>query len=322
MSDTPDHVPLATAPRQRHWDAAYAGRGEQQVSWYQADPHMSAELIGDHAATMAAGKDSAIIDAGGGGSLLAARLVATGFTDVTVLDVSRAALTAAARRPGGAHVTWIHADLLDWQPPRRYHIWHDRAVFHFLTSPGDRAAYLATLRAALAGGGAIVLATFAARRARTLLRATSRPLRRRRAGRRTQRSLRRRRHHHRASHRAAPHPGRGDPALHLDHRPPDLKPQTRLPSAGVPGTVRPQAGGDARAGTGPMACAWRSRRRLASELRARWMKSTRPHCWPPAASISQSGTWPTDCQTNVTSTSCEPSPGTYPLEHHSSVGSA
>ena len=162
MSDTPDHVPPAAVPRQRHWDAAYAGRGEQQVSWYQADPHVSAGLIGDHAATMAAGKDSAIIDAGGGGSLLAARLVATGFTDVTVLDVSRAALTAAARRPVGAHVTWIHADLLDWQPPRRYHIWHDRAVFHFLTSPGDRAAYLATLRAALAGGGAIVLATFAA----------------------------------------------------------------------------------------------------------------------------------------------------------------
>lgn len=162
MSDTPDHVPPAAVPRPRHWDAAYAGRGEQQVSWYQADPHVSAGLIGDHAATMAAGKDSAIIDAGGGGSLLAARLVATGFTDVTVLDVSRAALTAAARRPGGAHVTWIHADLLDWQPARRYHIWHDRAVFHFLTSPGDRAAYLATLRAALAGGGAIVLATFAA----------------------------------------------------------------------------------------------------------------------------------------------------------------
>jgi SAM-dependent methyltransferase len=162
VSGNPGHVPPVGALRQRHWDAVYAGRNERQVSWYQADPRLSAGLIADHAATMAAGQDSAVIDAGGGTSLLAERLVAGGFTDVTVLDVSQGALAAAARRPGGAQVTWIHADLLDWEPPRRYHIWHDRAVFHFLTSPADRAAYLATLRAALADGGAIVLATFAA----------------------------------------------------------------------------------------------------------------------------------------------------------------
>lgn len=162
MSGTPDHVPPAGAPRQRHWDAVYLSRGEQQVSWYQADPALSAGLIADQAATMTAGKDSPVIDVGGGASLLASRLVSAGFTDVTVLDVSQAALAAAARRPGGAKVTRIHADLLDWPPPRRYRIWHDRAVFHFLTSAADRAAYLATLRAALAGGGAIVLATFAA----------------------------------------------------------------------------------------------------------------------------------------------------------------
>ena len=150
-----------TAQRE-HWDAVYSSRSEQEVSWYQADPRLSAELITDAAAAMAAGRRSAVIDAGGGTSALAGRLAAAGFTDVTVVDISAAALAAARRRPGSGQATWINADLLAWQPPRAYQIWHDRAVFHFLTSPADRAAYLHTLRAALPGGGAIILATFAA----------------------------------------------------------------------------------------------------------------------------------------------------------------
>jgi hypothetical protein len=143
--------PPGTA-RREHWDAVYSSRGEQQVSWYQADPRLSAELITDAAAGLAAGRDSAVIDAGGGASLLAGRLAATGFTDVTVVDVSATALAAARRRPGGSQVTWINADLLAWRTPRAYQIWHDRAVYHFLASPADRAAYLGTLRAALPGG--------------------------------------------------------------------------------------------------------------------------------------------------------------------------
>jgi 2-polyprenyl-3-methyl-5-hydroxy-6-metoxy-1,4-benzoquinol methylase len=150
-----------TAQRE-HWDAVYSRRSEQEVSWYQADPRLSAELITDAAAAMAAGRHSAVIDAGGGTSALAGRLASAGFTDVTVVDISAAALSAARRRPGSGQATWINADLLAWQPPRAYQIWHDRAVFHFLTSPADRAAYLRTLRAALPGGGAIILATFAA----------------------------------------------------------------------------------------------------------------------------------------------------------------
>ena len=152
---------LPDSARYEHWDAVYSSRGDQQVSWYQADPRLSAELIADAAAGTAAGRDSGVIDAGGGASLLAGRLAAAGFTDVTVVDVSAAALSAARRRPGGNQVTWINADLLAWWPPRAYQIWHDRAVYHFLTSPADRAAYLETLRAALPGGGAIILATFA-----------------------------------------------------------------------------------------------------------------------------------------------------------------
>jgi 2-polyprenyl-3-methyl-5-hydroxy-6-metoxy-1,4-benzoquinol methylase len=153
--------PPGTA-RHEHWDAVYSSRGEQQVSWYQADPRLSNELVTDAATVTAVGRDSAVIDAGGGASLLAERLAAAGFTDVTVVDVSAAALATARRRPGGSKVTWIHADLLAWRPPRAYQIWHDRAVFHFLTIPADRAAYLETLHAALPGGGAIILATFAA----------------------------------------------------------------------------------------------------------------------------------------------------------------
>jgi SAM-dependent methyltransferase len=147
---------------QSHWDGIYAGRDEDQLSWYQAEPRLSVGLIEEQAASMPGGRHSAVIDAGGGTSALAARLAAAGFTDVTVLDISAAALEAASRRPDSKQVTMIRADLLDWRPPRRYQIWHDRAVFHFLTSPADRAAYLGTLRAALAGGGAIVLAAFAA----------------------------------------------------------------------------------------------------------------------------------------------------------------
>jgi trans-aconitate methyltransferase len=145
--------------RQRHWDAAYADRGEQ-VSWHQADPRLSVELVQAVAGDRAR-RDGPVIDVGGGTSRLASRLVSDGFTDVTVLDVAPAAIEAARRRPGGDQITWIQADLLTWRPSRRYQIWHDRAVFHFLTDPADRTAYLAILHAALAPGGVLVLATFA-----------------------------------------------------------------------------------------------------------------------------------------------------------------
>ena len=145
--------------RQRHWDAAYTDRGEQ-VSWHQTDPRLSVELI-EAVARAGTGRDGPVIDVGGGTSRLASRLVNEGFTDVTVLDMASTALETARRRPGGDRIAWIQADLLTWRPSRRYQIWHDRAVFHFLTKPAERAAYVATLLATLAPGGALVLATFA-----------------------------------------------------------------------------------------------------------------------------------------------------------------
>jgi SAM-dependent methyltransferase len=156
------HPAGSPAARRDHWDQVYASRGQRQVSWYQPDPRLSAALVTDAAASLPAGRDSAVIDAGGGASLLAQRLTSAGFTDVTVLDVSAAALAAGRARPGSSRICWVNADLLGWKPPRAYQIWHDRAVFHFLVSPADRAAYLATMRAALPGGGAVILAAFAA----------------------------------------------------------------------------------------------------------------------------------------------------------------
>ncbi|HEX6452842.1 MAG TPA: class I SAM-dependent methyltransferase [Trebonia sp.] len=154
-----DARPSSTA-RQEHWEMVYGGRDERQLSWYQGDPDLSARLVTEQAAALPSGQASAVVDAGGGSSALAGRLAADGFTDLTVVDIARPALSAAARRSGGDKVVRIQADLLTWRPPRRYQIWHDRAVFHFLTEPADRAAYLATLRAALSPGGAIIIAAF------------------------------------------------------------------------------------------------------------------------------------------------------------------
>jgi SAM-dependent methyltransferase len=103
-----------------------------------------------------------IIDVGGGASRLVDSLLADGFSDLTVLDVSATALQRARDRLQSAanRVTWIEADITTWVPPRRFRIWHDRAVFHFLTDAPDRRRYVAVLRAALAEGGDVVIATF------------------------------------------------------------------------------------------------------------------------------------------------------------------
>lgn len=140
-----------------HWDTVYRERGAREVSWFQTEPQPSLDLI----TSLAPSGQSAVIDVGGGTSPLAAHLIEAGFTDVTVLDVSQQALEIAKRASGGDVVTWIRADLLSWRPRRRYQIWHDRAVFHFLTDPADRSSYLATLRQALSPGGMVVMGTFA-----------------------------------------------------------------------------------------------------------------------------------------------------------------
>jgi len=101
------------------------------------------------------------IDVGGGNSLLVDHLLERGFADVTVLDVSSAALAQAQQRVGEAPVTWLEADVCGWRPERTYGLWHDRAVFHFLVNPADRAAYLDALWAATAPGAAVIIGAFA-----------------------------------------------------------------------------------------------------------------------------------------------------------------
>ncbi len=141
-----------------HWDGVYASRAVTDVSWYQANPSYSLELIADAGTLL----DEPVIDIGGGGGVLVDHLLGRGYTDVTVLDIAAGALAASQNRLGReATAHWITADVLAWRPARRYQLWHDRAVFHFLAEAADRDRYRAVLHHALARGGHIVLGTFA-----------------------------------------------------------------------------------------------------------------------------------------------------------------
>lgn len=145
--------------RQAHWDDAYTSKGDAGVSWFEDTPAVSLDLIRRHA-TIAS---SSLIDIGGGASRLADALLDEGMKSITVLDLSPAALDAAKARLGlrAGEVRWIAADVTAWTPDRNYDIWHDRAAFHFLTDPDDRAAYIERLTATVPPGGFAIIATFA-----------------------------------------------------------------------------------------------------------------------------------------------------------------
>jgi SAM-dependent methyltransferase len=147
-------------PQPAHWDTVYRTKSADSVSWYQPSPDASLTAI----AHTGVDPSAAIIDIGGGASLLVDRLLGQGFTDVSVLDTAAPALEIVRQRIGAAaaNVDFIVADITHWIPQRRYAVWHDRAVFHFLTSDDDRAAYRRALDAGLAPGGFLILATFAA----------------------------------------------------------------------------------------------------------------------------------------------------------------
>jgi SAM-dependent methyltransferase len=150
---------MQSESRQAHWQNVYIKKGENEVSWFQENPAPSLELIAQVGAT----PTSAILDIGGGASRLVDHLIDRGFQDVTVLDLSEAALESAKARLGAlaAKVHWIVADATGWEPQNAYDIWHARAAFHFLTEDRDRAAYVARLERALRTGGYALVATFA-----------------------------------------------------------------------------------------------------------------------------------------------------------------
>ncbi len=144
---------------QAHWNAVYRDKSETEVSWFQETPARSLSLIREAAPDKAA----AVIDVGGGASRLVDALLEDGYGDLTVLDVSEAALTRSQARLGAAadHVHWIVADIAAWTPPRRWRVWHDRAVFHFLTDAARQDAYIAALEQGTEAGAVIIIATFA-----------------------------------------------------------------------------------------------------------------------------------------------------------------
>lgn len=144
--------------RRAHWQNVYINKGENEVSWFQESPAPSLELIAQNATPA-----SAILDVGGGASRLVDHLVDRAFQDVTILDLSEAALEAAKARLGSvaAQVHWIVADATIWEPQRKYDVWHDRAAFHFLVDSADRSAYVTRMKQAVTSGGHVVLGTFA-----------------------------------------------------------------------------------------------------------------------------------------------------------------
>jgi SAM-dependent methyltransferase len=140
-----------------HWDSVYATRTDSEVSWTQPEPRQSLSLIAS--ACPAPGR---VIDVGGGTSPLPGRLLDAGYA-IAVLDISEVALAESRRRLGARadQVRWIAADITSMPDLGQFDVWHDRAVFHFLTSAVDRAAYVSLLLRTVLLGGHAVVATFA-----------------------------------------------------------------------------------------------------------------------------------------------------------------
>lgn len=159
----PPSPPASRSPhmdRRSHWEDVYRTKGAEQVSWFQADARLSRTWI----ERAAPDRDSRIIDVGAGASLLVDSLLHAGYRHLTAVDLSSTALAIAQQRLGATAegVTWIAGDVLALDVARgAFDVWHDRAVFHFLTEASLRAQYVAQVRRTVAPGGHVLLATFA-----------------------------------------------------------------------------------------------------------------------------------------------------------------
>lgn len=143
-----------------HWQTVYREKSPDKVSWFQPELRVSHSLIARAAGSL----DACIMDVGGGASTLVDTLLAAGYTNIAVLDWATSALESAQMRLGAnaARARWLAGDVLTFAfPASSIDVWHDRAVFHFLTRPEDRARYIAQVKRAVRPGGHVLIATFA-----------------------------------------------------------------------------------------------------------------------------------------------------------------
>ncbi len=143
-----------------HWEKVYGTKAPTDVSWFQEHARLSLKFIQDARIPLTA----TIVDVGGGASTLVDDLLVNGYRNITVLDISGAALAAAKARlgPRAANVNWLEANILGVALPHHaYDVWHDRAVFHFLVTPAERRAYVQTVLRAVKPDGLVIVATFA-----------------------------------------------------------------------------------------------------------------------------------------------------------------
>ncbi len=149
---------MNTKDRKVHWEKIYNTKSLNEVSWYQPIPTTSLNFLEQFKIP----KSAKIIDVGGGDSFFVDHLLKHGYTDITVLDISEAALERAKKRlsEDASKIKWIVADAANFEPTEVYDFWHDRATFHFLTSETEIDQYLETAQKHLAKNGRLILGTF------------------------------------------------------------------------------------------------------------------------------------------------------------------
>ena len=168
---------MLDSDRKSHWEEVYTTKAETGVSWYQDEPKLSLELIG----AVAPAEGGRIIDVGGGASVLVDRLLDLPFERIAVLDISETALGKARSRLGerASRVEWFAADVTEVRDIGTFDVWHDRAVFHFLTDAEDREKYVDLARRTVPEGGHLIIATFADAGPKTVQQPRCLPLQRR-----------------------------------------------------------------------------------------------------------------------------------------------
>lgn len=144
--------------RKKHWENIYQTKQLNEVSWYQPIPQTSLDLISKYVKSF----DAKIIDIGGGDSFLVDHLIELGYTNISVLDISEAAIERAKIRLGANanKVSWIISDISKFEPTEKYDFWHDRAAFHFLTNKEEIQSYVQLVQASINSNGILSIGTF------------------------------------------------------------------------------------------------------------------------------------------------------------------